>query len=453
MTTKTLTQIFISILVLALGLWALYENKQTTVKKKISEASFLNQVKLENIKAFHIIKDDTQLSIVREDTKWLLQQPVQDLASFTEISRWLGELKNIKVQKISKKEGSNWKEYYLDSAPQVKIELTSDKTVSFSVSKKSSFDGKYFIKVGQELFIGESYFYSEVNVKDFDSFRNKRLLPLQGHATKIQFQGKQNFTLKWQDYKWSFQLISAKSFPLDSDRLDGFWTDITSMQAVAIKESKQASSLKKYGLHKPQLIIQLHYPNEDKKYVLKLSPFKGEKAFVAMSHTDFIFEISKEEAKKMLLSKNDIRDHAFPFNYDTLKAVQIEQKSKKNSFAIKKLNQTWQSLSKKELTVDSKKVEDLLDKIKNLKAKKYQFDSTTLNLRSIEIKDSKGQQIFELKEISQSEIYSWLKTNLWDELVAVPKDSLNAIFNMNIFISQDQKATKNKPKNIPANPN
>ena len=282
MKTKLFRQILPSLLVLALGAWAFYEYKQSEKeeKQKIEEASFLNK-KLESLKAFRIKKDGKQLEIVKKEQNWFLKQPVQDQASFTEISRWFDEITNQKVQKIQTETGINWKEYHLEKAPGVEMEFSSGETISFSVSKKSSFDGKYFIKKGAELFIGEQYFSSEVNEKDFDSFRSKNLLPSLGHAKKIQFQGKENFTLHWADYKWSLdEANKKKDFPLNSDRLDGFWTDASSMKASAIKEAvisdlkvaapfmpeahfaKKAISsisLRKYGLNKPQIEITFSY--------------------------------------------------------------------------------------------------------------------------------------------------------------------------------------------------
>lgn len=443
MKAKTFVQIFSTLVVLALAAWAFYEYKKS--EKEQQKSSFLNHVDLEELIAFRIVNGERVLNLVHEDQKWLLKEPVQDLASFTEISSWLNELKNLSTQKIQTEGSVNWQDYHLDKAPRVEMDLSSGESVSFSVSRESSFDEKYFIRKGEELFVGDSYFHSEVNDKDFESFRSKKLLPPLGHAVKIQFEGAQNFTLTWKDHKWSL-LEPAKSFPLDSSRLDGFWTDLSSMNSLTVKDVLSAYSLKKYRLHKAQLKISLHYPGEDEKYVIKLSPFQEEKAFVSLSHRNFIFEISKEEAEKLILPQDDIRDHAFPFKYSPFMVVQIEKKSKKDNFSIKKLEEGWQSLNKKDRPVDSEKVEDILDKIKNLRAEKYQLDSAKHNLRSFEMKDSSGQSIFELKEVLRSENYSWLKTSLWDELVAVPKNSVEEIFNIDIFApastSTEQKEKK-----------
>ena len=452
MKTKLLSQIFLSFFVLALGILAFYEyNKSQKEQEQEKKAAFFidQELKLKEITAIQIQKDDKKLELVKEGPDWLLKQPLKDLADFAEISRWFDEIKNQKVQKIEKEENSSWKDYYLDEAPKAELKFSSGKVISFSVSKKSTFDGKYFIKRGEELFIAERYFSSEVNEKDFDSFRSKKLMPSLGHAVKIQLWGKEKLKLHWSDYKWSLDKEDnkKKDFPLDFNRLDIFWTDLNSMKASDIKEAVSPESLRKYKLNKPQLEIIFNYSTDtDKKHSLKLSSFKENKAFVSVSHRDFIFEISRENAEKLILSKNEIRDHAFPFKYDKDSAAQIERKNDEKSFTIKKEKSAWQSLDKKEKSVDTKKVADLLDKIKDLKGEKYKPGPAKHNKRYIEIKNSEGETIFELKEVSTSGSHSWVKTNLWTELTAVLKTKLDEIFDVDIIESRPKEEKRRRKR-------
>ena len=308
MKPKLFTQLFFSVFVLAFGAWAFYEYKQSEKEQnqKIKETSFLTK-KIGDLKAFRIKKRNQILEVVKKDQDWFLKKPVKDQASFTEISRWFDEIQYQKVQEIQKQKPINWKDYYLDKAPRVTMNFLPNETFSFSVSKKSSFDGKYFIKKGNSLFLAKSYFYSEVNEKDFSSFRRKKILPSLGHTNKIQFQGKLNLKLNWIYSKWSFDSSYKKNpFSLNKKRLNRFWTEANSLKALAIKEAISPSSLKKYGMDKAQLIIVLYYPYQSRKYTLKLSPFKKDKAYVTISKRNFILEISKEDAKKLILSKKDL---------------------------------------------------------------------------------------------------------------------------------------------------
>ena len=296
MKPKYFTQIFFSFLILAFGAWAFYEYKksQKEQEKEAQETTFLTK-ELKELKAFRIKKKDTELEVTQENEDWVLKQPLKDKASFKEISRWFDEIGNQKVQKIESDEDIKWENYYLDPAPQVEMEFSSGETISFSVSRKSFFNGKYFIRKGEELYVGESYFASEVNNKSFDDFRSKKLFSFKDHVTKIQFQGKEKFTVQWTDSKWS--LDKAKPFPLDENRLNDFWSDVKTMEAKTIKESVTPSLLRKYNLHKAQLKI-LFYDSSNKEYSLSLSPVKQDTTFVVVSGRDYIFEISKDNAEK-----------------------------------------------------------------------------------------------------------------------------------------------------------
>ena len=420
---------FISLFVLAFGAWAFYEYYQSQKKKEreAEQALLLPLIELRQLKAFQISQGDSRLSAVKKEKEWFLEEPVPDRMDWAELSRWFSALKQQKVQILSV-EGLNWKDYYLDSAPFVQLDLEGGEKITFSVSKKSSFDGRYFIKKAGRLFLGESSFFSEVNQKNLEDFRSKKILPDLNHANRIQFKGQ--FQLNWQDHKWSLKGADPKSLPLDSSRLDGFWTDISGLKALSIKEAVNSKNIKKYGLNSPQLVLTLSYG--DKEYLLKLSPIKEEKAFVSISHRDYIFEISKEQADKLLLPKKEIYDHNFPFNYKTALTAQAERQEGQNSFKIKKEGGNWKSEEGK--AVDSDKLEDWLDQIKKLRGKKYKKAIDKKAERFIEIKDKEGRLIFELKELSQSQNSSWVQTNLWKERIAVSKEEIDDIFSQDIFV-------------------
>ena len=444
MKPRVFIQVFVSVCVLAFGAWAFYEYYLAQKEKEKEEelSLFLPHIELRQLKAFQIEQADKKLSAVKEEKEWLLTEPVKDLLDWTKLSQWFDSIKRQKVQKIQT-ENTGWKSYYLDSAPSVQLELVGGRKVTFSVSRKSSFDGRYFIKKEGELFIGENSFFSEVNEKNLEDFRSKKILPALNQASQIQFKGKFDFQLNWQDYKWSLEGASPNNLPLNSSRLDGFWTDISGMKALSIKEALNSKNLRKYQLNKPQLILNITYA--DKKYVLKLSRIQGEKAFISISHRDYIFEISKEQAGKLelLLPKKEIYDHNFPFNYKTALAFQVKRQAD-NNFIIKKEGEGWKS--EEGQSVDSKKVEDLLDQIKELRGEKYKKGTDKQSLRSVLITDSENQPLFELKEVSQSKNSSWIQTNLWPKRISVSKDLIDKIFNQDIFLKKKDKSESSKTK-------
>lgn len=450
MNLKTVGRLVFSLIALAGGLFAFYEYRKAEKQKaqKVADEKFLHK-HIKDLKAFRIKKKGSTLFITQEGKTWVLKQPVQDQASWAEISRWMDEITNQKVQEIKDIDEIKWENWHLsDQAPSVEMDFTDGSRVSFSVSEKSSFDGKYFIRKGEQLFIGERYFHTEVNEKNFEAFRSKSLLPPNSrHATKIQFHGEKGFTLLWNNYKWSLEGADENTLPLDHHRLDSWWTDLSSLKASAIKEKAKPPFLKQYGLVRPDKIT-FHSNFKEKEYSLKLSLLKNDKAFVALSHRDFILELTKESAELLPLSRHDILNHSFPFDYDKNRAFQIEIKQAKKTVSIKKHDGIWSTTpSDSKKTLDNQKVKDFLSQIKNLKGETYLSSKKAFKPdRSLEIKDEEGQTLFRLEEIAKaSQQNSHIKTSVWHEWIVMPKKSIDEIFAFDLVsspVSKEEPALK-----------
>ena len=458
---KTMGRLGFSAIALAGALFAFYEYKKAEQEKaqKAADEKFLDK-HIKDLKAFRIKKKGAVLSIAQEGKGWVLKQPVQDQASWAQISRWMDEITNQKVQEIKGIDEIKWEDWHLsDQAGLVEMDFADGSSLSFSVSEKSSFDGKYFIRKGDRLFVGERYFNNEVNEKNFEVFRSKSLLPAGApHAEKIQFHGlKGQFTLLWDNYKWSLEGAQENSLPLDFDRLDGWWTDISSLKADSVKEKATNSVLRKYGLNRPKLKIIFHsnFGKDSEEYSLKLSPIKDEKAFVALSHRDFILELSKEDAKLLPLSLDEVLDHSFPFKYEKSRASQIQISAGDQTAVFKKKEGVWAwadpSDSKKSL--DNQKIEDILSKISQLKGEKYApFKKDLKPNRSLQIKDEKGEVLLLLEEMAKAGSHFRVKTNLWHELIFAPAKSIDEIFELGLAVSSAENESQPKEeKPLPPN--
>ena len=428
MKAKQGIQLFAAFCILLFGSWAGYDYYQSKNKKQ-EESSFLD-LDLKSLKSFQIFSKGNRLSVLKKNEDWFLTEPLEDLASFSEISRWLTAVSGQKLQKI-KTEGIQWEDYGLtDQAAQVELEKSSGEKISFSVSQKSSFDGRRFVKKDNQLFITESNISVEVNDKSFEDFRSKKIMPSLQHASKIEVKGTESFTLNWKDYKWSLENKKPGRLPLDQERLNQFWTALTSLKADKILGSVN----KKYNLHRAQRVFNVFY--NEKKYQLKISSFQDEKAFASVTGRNFIFEISED----IFLSKKDLYDHSFPFNYKKELAAQIEIQSKEETLKLEKSGEKWMKeapskkkiFSKNKLELDSDKVEEFLNQIKQLKALDYKkAQEASPPLRSIQIKGLKEEEIFSLKELSVSKDRSWIKSSLWKDWIAVSTEEINPLFQKN----------------------
>ncbi len=434
------------VFVFGVGGYAYYEYLQTNKSQNTkSEEDYFFTQKLENLFEIKITKQKEVIVLSRKNQDWFLKKPIKDLASFSEVSRWFDEIKNQKVREIFGEGDIAWKDYYLKKYPEVHLKFSDGSSITFLVSSKGSFDEKYFIKKDNRLFIGEKHFFTEVNVKGFDSFRNKKIIPSYGHPIKVVIKNKGVMSFDWANYNWSFK---EKDFPLDKKRLDSFWSDLSSLEVSSVKEKAADSSLKKYGLDQPSHQIYLSYSN-GKKVTLKISSVRNNQVYVHGSHRNYILKISKDDAEKLKISKNDVRDHGLAFRYQKNKASSLELKSKKVSYSIVNKRNKWISLSSPKKKLDSKKVQILLNSIHELKGKKYKKGKLIKVAGSIIVKDISKKVLLDLKFSPDSGSLVWVQTNLSKDLVALSKSSLDLILKKNIFHSElKEEKIQKEPKNL-----
>ncbi len=412
--------------------YAYYEYLKTKESKKIeSQSSYFLTQQFKDLSGIKIKKEKKVITLLKKNQDWFLKKPLRDVASFSEVSRWFDEVRNQRIREIFIEGDIVWKDYYLERSPEVQLEFSNGSSITFLVSSKSSFDEKYFIKRDNKLFVGEKYFFTEVNSKSFDSFRRKKIIPSYGHPIKVVLKSNRTLSLNWDNYKWSFK---EKDFPLSNKRLDDFWSDLSSIEARSFKERATAFYLKKYGLDQADYQIQLSYSG-GKKTTIKINPVKNNQVYVYGSHRDYILEISKEDMEKIKISKNDIRDHGQAFRYEKDKVSSLELKSEKISYSVIKKKDQWVSLSSPKKKVDSKKVQSLLNSIYKLRGQKYKKGNLKKVAASIIIKGASGKVLLELKSDSGAGSIVWVQTNLSKGLVAISKSSLDLILQKHVYHS------------------
>lgn len=473
-------KILFSFFVLALGGFALYEYRNSALKEERGEKGLqlLPEIKLEDVKAIRLIKaksvaeraDQNKLSLIKKEEDWLLLEPLEDFASFTELSRWFNTISRHKVVALEI-ENPDLADYHIGKYPAVELDLKTGGLVRFSISSKSSFDGRWFVKKGNQILLAERGIDKELQDKNLEDFRSKKILPGLNHADKIKIQtARELLTLNWKDYEWFLEGRGESDLPLDQSFLNDFWTELTSLEAVSFLESSK--ELKKYRLNKPLLTIQLFYG--EREYFFKLSPVQEGRLYATVSHRDYIFEISKDKKEELLFSKNELYDHSFPFDFESplvsqiqitgiAKPLNLEKKkeawlfvkgfepeaNKKNltpSTEEKRLVKTKEKKNSKHATggkdspqmPDPDKIQDFLNMLKTLKGLKYKKAKEADPLQSLQLKKVGGELIFELWEMERSEKHSWVKSSLWPEWIALPQKTAEEIFDPSLLKEKEE---------------
>ena len=464
MKKKWIKSLIFFLFVCALGVAALYDSYLSEEKEKAAEESArLFPHKTEDVQEIRLKTGDGRETVLtREKQKWLMETPTRDFADPSAVTSWLDQLKDQKAQKITVEGAVKWEDFHLDGekTPGVTLLLKSDKDpaekVVFSVSRRPGFDGKYFIRRGDALLMGEGAFQSVVIEKDPDSFRSLGLIHLSGHPDKLDYRGGESFSFTWMDYNWAFK--TGSPFPLNDSRLDKLWSDLIAFKAVKIAGPAKGR-LKKYGLDRPRAEIRLNFG--DQKLYVRVSAVREEKVFLYADDRDYVLECSKSQAEKLFLSQKTLRDHSAPFKYKKEEVSLIELKGGKYSYTAQKSAEgVWSAPSEAatksagsekpmEREMDSKAIEAVLSGISVLRGEKYSSTPLRKAEMSLALKDDKGKTVWEMKagrpfKDSSGKKMFWLQTSLSKDLTAVSGTALNGIFERDPYVAASKKEEDGK---------
>ena len=308
--------------------YALYEYRKSLKEEggeKEGHVPFLSRPFNDAVEV-HLKKPDLSLSLIKKDGDWRLKKPVEDWASSTALSKWYDALGKERVRPVAAGSGPiDWGKYDLkEGAVQVEIVFSDQAKEKFLVSARPAFDGRWFVRWKEGLFLGSQNLGGEVKDKSLEAFRSKKLLRSTGHPVKARFQkrGSAPLVFVWDKFQWDFP--SDKSFPLDRSALRSFWMDLSSLQALSVEKPASPSHLKKRKLFKnPFISIHLSF-GENQKQTVSVSALKDGAAFAHASGRDFILKIGEEDFKSLLLSKHKVRDHGHPFRFSKEQAFRIK---------------------------------------------------------------------------------------------------------------------------------
>ena len=298
-------QFFFLFFVFAVSAYAFYEYTDTEKKEVIDrKKSSLLSDSLGEIQKISIKNQTETFVLAYESGSWILKEPFRDFIDFNELSSWFTRLQQEQLLKIKGEQPIDWKSYYLDDPFVLEWTLKSGERKSLFVSSRSNFDGNYFVKKAEVLFLGSSLLGKEGIDKSKEDFRSKKIIHSFGHPHQVIIKGSETLIFDWKNYKWSFK--NNKKFPLDEGRLNGFWTYLTSLKAERIVAFANSSQLKKYGLDKAPFQIILKFA-EGKKSVIHISTLKTGKIFILNSDRKYILQISQKESEQLILSRSKIK--------------------------------------------------------------------------------------------------------------------------------------------------
>lgn len=409
---KWLRRLVYCVVVFVTAGFAFYQYKQSQKEILLAEKKDLifPSLELSQIESFSLEKNDTKVHVFRKAEDWYLDSPVKDIADADLTKDWLENLLTEKIRPLQEK-GVDWKEYNLhDRVRALEIKKRSKETLKLRISNYSAFDGKFYIKKGEKLLLGNVSWASLTN-KDGDYFRSYKLLNKKEHPTGIVYTSNLFKTqLKFDHYKWQWDNKDQTSlfennfsegdkkkpeeksiedtsslFPLSQSDLESYWSNLLKVNLVKESYPNTEKFRKKYKLSTPAIELELKF-KENKSWFVKISPEINNKFYALISTREYIFALNKDEREKILLTEKIIRDHRQPFQFKKDQVYSMELKGYGLDVQLKKEKEKWVLFSKSD--TDEAVEQNKIKNVEHLQSKRE---------KEQEISDSKGKEGAELK--------------------------------------------------------
>jgi hypothetical protein len=394
-----------------------YEYKGKIAKQEQEDkGKIILTTPLEQITEFTVVNPDGKFVFHKIDKTWQMTEPVKDLASYGAVQGFLSQFGAEKYVEVVA-EGANLNEsiygFKADKdakdKPSELILKYPDKTVTVEVGTAAALNGRRYIRLNNEpkVYLA-SYTWEFLLRKDMYDMREKTLIASDFEPTTINIKnsfGTLNFELG-ENKKWVLKNITTKD--PEQTAIDDIRYQLMATRALKIdSDTQDPKILKETGLLNPSVEIWL--TNKDKKE-LKISLAKnGEnQVFATSTARTPIFEMPPNTLEIFNKEANDFRDKKRPLKFEMSQVNQIEFIGDFSNFQIQKQAKK-EITSKDEWTlangkpteqVDTTKATDLLNKLSNLKVKRFfesDVDYQRSGTQSLILRDNQGNELLKLQ--------------------------------------------------------
>lgn len=404
-------------------------------------------LKREDVDKISLTVRGAAIELQKKGNEWLLVKPVEDFAESAVVDGFLfsavtQKFKTFRSDDDGKGQAINWAEFGLDS-PAITLELTAKgKAESLAFGSKNAFDGSYYVRKGNDVYLGDKSLAQVVDRQPF-AFRSRKIWRDEDVTLEsvIVDNGKEKFAFKKNDGKWAMD--PAPAYAIDSSRMEDWLNRVQDLVPTEfVKEGVEDVDKANYLLKKPALTVQVSYKKKDGKdgkWTLTLGQEKATEVFLYTDQRPTIYKATKAATEKLLVSKDYFRDgHApFQFNVEQARVIRIHTPALNHEF--KKVDSGW-ALSDKssaELELNQDKLVQLLQSLRTLDAREFLANGPGIKGEpQIQILGEDQKPIFTL---AWSDEYKsklpwnvgvalrYAKSNLSKEIVALPKDKIERL--------------------------
>lgn len=448
---------FFLILAALIGSYAFIQYKdQIKQEQQQEQASLLfDQIKsADEVIEISLKKPDELIRMSLKDSRWMLDSPVKDLGNNRKIKLLVSDLLKEKGELISTAPDS-WSEYDLDK-PGLKLTLKTNKSIEhvLSVSKEPSFNGEYFLRKGEDLYLGKAEFKSYLESTS-ETYRNSQIYISKSKPSTFSIRKKgqrwHRFIRKQSEWTWK----KKSQYPLSSSKVRRYLDHLSRDQILEFTSKKKTSFQKQASWIHPDLYIQTSFvqagkSSKPKTWWLKVNmKNKAPEAEIMMQDRAYIYKVKKSFIKA--LTEFNFKDNKAPFKAELHKLHEVKIKVNNLDILIRKnpaLKQEtkshisqWEVLKPKGHKVSRAGWSSFLKWVGQLETNNYYKKKLPLNKGRIELKTDKNKILLKLDfgstftdKHAKKQIY--LKSNKMKELLSIDFSTYQKVVSDSIIEKQ-----------------
>jgi hypothetical protein len=367
------TLLLFAAFVILLGIVAFFDSKGEKKRAADEKMNSLISLNSADVRKASIVKDGETLTFERDEAgPWRLTSPLQAAADDTEVGGFIDALASLRIERVVEKEAKDLAAYEI---PTIEVSLWvkgKDAPVRLLIGMENPLDKTLFAKREDDprVVLLASTLKTTLDKKIFD-FRQKDVFKFGVDDVKTVRVRAKNIVWQAQREEADWFLKVPVAALAAKGKVDSLLDSLSGLRAKAfVAESKNAETLKRFGLDKPEYEVFLSLPASSQEVVFSLHQ-EGEAfyATTSLSAKVIVFEgalLADLDRKVDAMRETKVADlYSWEADRVVLKTAGIELAAVKEKVGQE---DKWLLDPSTKEEADRTKVEDFIRKLESLEA-------------------------------------------------------------------------------------